>query len=156
MTADHARRTATGLAARTWGLLLLLAAASSAIAGTVVGGGAALSALVGVGLIAILFGVSVVLLRWTATRPNAAVGILLGGLGARIGAYLLVLDAVSSTSWVHGASLALATAAAFAVTLVAELVWLARTPQLFTVDTEVRRAATALPAHVATSTATRS
>lgn len=152
MVAERAQRTARDLAARTWGLLLALTVVASLVAGAAAGRDGALSAIVGVGLVAVLFGVSVALLRWTATRPDAAVGVLLGGLGARMLTYLLVLDAVSSTSWVHGASLALATVTAFAITLIAELVWLARSPQLFMidlaprargdVDTEHRRAAT--------------
>lgn len=125
---------AAALAARTWLLLAALGVLAAGTAGLSVGRDGAVSATVGVGLVAILFGVSVVLLRWTAARPQAALGVLLAGLGVRVVTYLLVLDAASGAAWLHGASLALATVAAFAITLVAELVWLARTPQLFLID----------------------
>ncbi len=134
MSADPSPRGATALIVRTWLLLLVLGVVAATAAGQAVGSDGAISATVGVGLVAILFGVSVVLLRWTVTRPQAALGVLLAGLGGRVVAYLVVLDAASNAAWLHGASLALATVAAFAITLVAELVWLARTPQLFALD----------------------
>jgi hypothetical protein len=128
------------LATRTGALLLGLAVLAAATAGLAVGGGAALSALVGVGLTAVLWGVSALLLVWASGRGKAhALEILVGGACVRLGFYLVILEALSGVSWVHRPSLAIATAVSLAVTLVAEMVWMSRLPRLFWVDAEASR-----------------
>jgi hypothetical protein len=128
------------LAARTGALLLALATLAGLSAGLAVDGGAALSALVGVGLTAVLWGVSALLLVWAAERgKGAALGILVGGAAVRLGFYLVVLESLSQVAWVHRPSLAIATAVSLTVTLVAEMVWMTRLPRLFWVDAEASR-----------------
>jgi hypothetical protein len=128
------------LAVRTGVLLLALATLAGLSAGIAVDGGAALSALVGVGLTAVLWGVSALLLVWAAERgKGAALGILVGGAAVRLGFYLVVLESLSQVAWVHRPSLAIATAVSLTVTLVAEMVWMTRLPRLFWVDAEASR-----------------
>jgi hypothetical protein len=128
------------LAVRTGVLLLALATLAGLSAGIAIDGGAALSALVGVGLTAVLWGVSALLLVWAAERgKGAALGILVGGAAVRLGFYLVVLESLSQVAWVHRPSLAIATAVSLTVTLVAEMVWMTRLPRLFWVDAEASR-----------------
>lgn len=128
------------LAVRTGVLLLGLATVAAATAAVAVDGGAALSALVGVGLTSILWGVSALLLVWASGRGKAhALEILVGGACVRLGSYLVILEALSGVSWVHRPSLAIATAVSLAITLVAEMVWMSRLPRLFWVDAEASR-----------------
>lgn len=135
MSADPTRAGAWRLARRTWTLLAALAAVAAVVGLLTVGPDAAVSAAIGVGLSAVLFGVSVLVLLWVVARPtDAALGILIGGLGIRLAAYLLILDATASSTWLHREALAIGVATSLAVTLAAELVWLARTPHLFMVD----------------------
>jgi hypothetical protein len=137
---EPARSDEARLAVRTAGLLLVLAVGAVAVAAPTLGTGAALSALVGVGLTAVLWGVSAALLVWAAGRGrDHALEILVGGAAVRLGFYLVVLDALSRLAWVHRPSLAVATAASLAVTLVAEMVWMTRLPRLFWVDAEAAR-----------------
>lgn len=141
MSADPALADATRLVTRTWALLLGLAATAAALGAVLVGPDAAISAAVGIGLVAVLFGVSALLLRHAIARDAAggAVGLLVGGLGARVLVYLLVLEALAGTPWLHRPSLGLATGVGAVVSLTAELLWLHRSPHLFTVDPELRR-----------------
>jgi hypothetical protein len=148
--ADPTLASALRLAARTWALLAVLAVLGATIGGVAFGAGAAWSAVVGVALAAVLFGVSVLLLVLTIWRSSDAnLGLLIGGLGIRLASYLVILDATATTAWLHRETLAVSVAVALAVTMVAEFVWLARSPQLFNVDPEAGRPAVA-------STATRS
>lgn len=151
MSPDPTRAGAWRLARRTWALLAVLAALAAATGHLLAGPAAAWSAAIGVGLSAVLFGLSVLVLLWVVTRPgDAALGILIGGLGVRLAAYLLILDATASTTWMHREALAIGVATSLAVTLAAELVWLARTPQLFMIDLASR---TRADAHAATARA---
>ncbi|MBS3942197.1 MAG: hypothetical protein KG028_14660 [Actinobacteria bacterium] len=142
--ADPSRRSAWRLAVRTWGLLGILAAVAASAGWLIAGPAAALSAVVGVGLTAVLFGLSVLLLVWITSRPSdASAGLLVGGLGVRLAAYLVILDAASGAGWFHREALAVSVATALVISLAAEMIWLARSPQLFVIHPEARRQATA-------------
>lgn len=144
MVADPTRTSAWRLATRTWGLLGVLAAVAATVGWMIAGAPAALSAVVGVALTAVLFGLSVLLLVWVTSRPSdASLGLLVGGLGLRLAAYLLILDAASSAAWFHREALAITVATALVITLTAEMIWLARSPQLFVIHPEAARPATA-------------
>ena len=147
MTADPALADATRLVARTGVLLVALASVAALTAGLLVGPGAAASAAIGIGLVGVCFGVSAMLLRRSIASGSDAIGLLLGGLGARVVIYLVVLDAMSRTGWAHGTSLALATGGGVVVTLTAELLWLHRSPHLYTVDPEARHPLATSPAN---------
>ncbi|MFO7779691.1 MAG: hypothetical protein R6V28_15190 [Nitriliruptoraceae bacterium] len=122
------------------GTLAALAAPIAAVAWLLAGPNGALSAMIGLGLVLLLFGASAAALAWVAAnRGGAGIGVLAGGALLRLPLYLLVLFALSGVSWVHGRSLAAATAIAVAVTLGTELRMLARTPRLFWVDAAAAR-----------------
>jgi hypothetical protein len=130
------RRDERRLAVWTGALLATLAVVAVAVGGAFGGTSAAVSALIGVGLTGVLFGVSVVLLAWAAERgKGAAVGLFAVGASFRLGFYLVVLEALSHVAWVDRRSLAVATAVSLAITLTAELVWMSRMPRLFWIDT---------------------
>jgi hypothetical protein len=140
------RRLASG-ALKVLGALALPVAGLAFLASGVPG---AVSALIGLALVLVLFGASALLLAWVAEHASASfLGVLVGGLLVRLGLYAATLMALSTVSWVHRQSLAGATALGVAVTLGYELVLLHRSPRLFWVD-----AAAARPS--ATSNATRS
>lgn len=110
-------------------------------AGWIVGPDGALGALVGIGLVAVLFGVSTWLLAVATRRRDAGIGLQVAGAMLRLPLYLAVLLSVSGVPAVHGRSLAAATAIAYAVTLVVELRLLAGMPRLFWVDAAATRPA---------------
>ena len=115
--------------------IAVLAAPVSAIAWAVAGPSGALSALIGLGLVLVLFGASAAALVHVAARgKGAGIGVLVGGAALRLPLYLVVLLALSTVPWVHGRSLAAATAVAIAVTLATELRLLSSSPQLFWID----------------------
>jgi ATP synthase protein I len=110
------------------------------LAGWLVGAEGALGALVGIGLVAVLFGGSAAVLAFVAARRGGAgIGLLVGGAALRLPLYLAVLSALSDVPYVHGRSLAAAAAIAIAVTLAVELRLLARLPRLFWVDAAATR-----------------
>lgn len=128
------------LAGRILTLLGVLAAVGTAVGAFVDGGGGALSALIGVGLTTLLFGMSVTILLWAAERGHgAAIGVLVSGAAVRVLMYMVVLDLLSTTTWVHRQTLAIATAVSLVVTFSAELFWLARMPRLFWIDLDAAR-----------------
>ena len=130
------RRLATG-AALTIGVL---AVPVTGVAWLLVGPAGALSALIGLGFVLVLFGASAALLALVAARQaGAGIGILAAGAALRLPLYVGVLAALSEVPWVHGRSLAAATAVAVAVTLATELRMLATTPSLFWVDATAAR-----------------
>lgn len=136
MTEPTERRDERRLAVWTGSLLAALAVVAVAVGGVLGGTPAALSALIGVGLTAVLFGVSVLLLAWAAERgKGAAIGLLTVGASFRLGFYFLVLEALALVAWIDRPSLAIATAVSLAITLLAELVWMSRMPRLFWIDT---------------------
>jgi hypothetical protein len=120
-------------------VLTLLAIPAGALAWLVAGPAGAAGALVGLGLVLVLFGTSASLLAWVAARrPDAGIGLMVAGAAGRLVLYVLTLGLLSEVSWVHRPSLALATVTAIAVTLAYELRLLARTPSLFWLDTAAR------------------
>jgi len=115
--------------------IALLALPVSAVAWALVGPSGALSALVGLGLVLVLFGGSAAALVHVASRGRGAgIGVLVGAAALRLPLYLVVLLGLSGVPWVHGRSLAAATAVGVAVTLTAELRLLSSLPQLFWID----------------------
>ncbi len=118
----------------------VLAVPVTTAAWLLVGPAAALSALIGLGFVLVLFGASAALLAVVAARQaGAGIGILAAGAALRLPLYLGVLTALSDVTWVHGRSLAAATAIAVTITLAAELRMLARSPRLFWVDAAAAR-----------------
>jgi hypothetical protein len=107
--------------------LLLLLAGAVASAWTLVGRGGAASAALGVGLTAVLFGGGLVSLHRTS-RGSTSFGPLAAAFALRIVLYASALALVTRAEWVHGPSLAFATAASIAVMLAVELVAVAREP----------------------------
>lgn len=115
----------------------ILAVPVLAVAGAAAGLPGMLGAAVGLGFVALLFGASAWALSWAVARGHrSALGVLVGGALARLMVYAAALAALSRVETLHRTSLALATAVAVAVTLAYELRLLARTPQLFWVETE--------------------
>ncbi|MEX2551209.1 MAG: hypothetical protein WD638_13380 [Nitriliruptoraceae bacterium] len=120
--------------------LALLSVPVTAVAWALIGPAAALSALIGLGFVLVLFGASAGLLAWVASREaGSGVWVLTGGVAIRLPLYILALTLLSRVPWVHGRSLAVATAIAIVVTLAAELRLIARTPRLFWVDATATR-----------------
>jgi hypothetical protein len=142
------RRLAVG-ALRALGLLAVPVAGT---AFAVAGWQGVASAMIGLSFVLLLFGASALLLDHVAARrPGpAGVGILVVGAVVRIPVYLVVLVLLEPVTWVHGRSLAGATALAIAVTLAYELHLLKRMPRLFWID-----AAAATPPAVANDTRSR-
>ncbi|GEM_PF-1616074 len=115
--------------------IALLALPVSAVAWALAGPSGALSALIGLGLVLVLFGASAAALVHVAVRAKGAgIGVLVGGAALRLPLYMVVLLALSGVPWVHGRSLAAATAVGVAVTLASELRLLSSLPQLFWID----------------------
>jgi hypothetical protein len=136
--ATDERRLATG-ALRVLGVMAVPAAA---VAWFVAGLPGAIGAIVGLGLVLVLFGASASLLAWVAARrDDAGIGLLVAGAAGRLVLYLVTLSLLSQVSWVHPRSLALATVTGIAVTLAYELRLLARTPRLFWLDPAARPSA---------------
>lgn len=122
------------------GVLAVLALPVCVVAGVMAGWPGAVSALLGLGFVLVLFGSSAVLLAWVAERHGGAgIGILVGGAICRVTFYFAALLALAQIPWVDRVSLALATGVAVAVTLAYELVLLARMPRLFWIDTGADR-----------------
>jgi hypothetical protein len=136
------------LAVRTWTLLAALALVALVVGWSVGSAAAAASAVAGVGLSALLFGLSVSLLWWCTTRGSrdSVVGVFVGGFGVRLAAYPVILAQLAQTSWLHAEALAAGVGVSLVITLTAELLWLARSPQLFHVDPEAGRPTTLSPA----------
>jgi hypothetical protein len=131
------RKLATGALAILGILLVPVAGVAYAFAGW----NGAVSAVIGLAFVGVLFGASAALTAWVAARDphNAGIGILVLGAVIRLPLYFLALSLLSRLSWVHGRSLAAATAVAVAVTLAYELRLMARMPRLFHVDAAAAR-----------------
>jgi hypothetical protein len=127
--------------------LALLAVPVAGGAAWLVGWNGAVSALIGLGFVLVLFGASAALLVWVAGRPGidgaGSVGILVVGAMVRLPLYVAALFGLTQLSWVHGRSLAAATGIAVAVTLAYELRLLSRMPRLFWVDAQAGGSTTA-------------
>lgn len=122
------------------GVLSLLAVPAAGIAYGVVGWEGAVSALLGLGFVLLLFGGSAVLLVRAARKGDNGIVVLVIGAVVRLPLYLASLALLSRLSWVHGRSLALATLVAVAVTLAYELRLIARSPRMFWIDPEAAAA----------------
>ena len=107
--------------------LLLLLGLAAAIGALLVGPDGARSAALGVGLTAVLFGGGLLGLVRTASGSRSFTPVL-AAFALRIVLYASALALVTRAEWVHGPSLASATAASIAVMLAVELVALAREP----------------------------
>lgn len=127
-------------------VLGILAVPVAAIAAAFAGWQGALSSLVGLGFVLMLFGASAMLLAWVSERATGPAGVVVLAVGAvvRIVLYVAILFGLYQMDWVHGRSLAAATALAIAVTLVHELRLLAQMQQLFWVDAEAGRPSVAV------------
>jgi hypothetical protein len=133
------RRLATGAALT----LAALAVPAAGLAYWAAGWQGAVSALIGLAFVLVLFAGSAAMLSWAVARnPNGGVGVLIGGVMARLPLYTVALALLSNVSWVHGRSLALATVTAVAVTLAYEVRLISRSPRLFWVDPAAVRSAT--------------
>lgn len=113
----------------------LTALASAGVAGYLAGMPGAVGALVGAGLVLVLFAGSGFLLLITVHRhPTMAVAVLAGGAFVRLALYGATLVALSRVDGIHRPSLAAATGVAIVIALVQELRALARAPRLYWVD----------------------
>jgi len=106
------------------GLLLVLAVVAGQLAG---GRDGALSAGLGVALTGVLFGGGLMSLHRTAAGSGSFAPVA-AAFALRIVLYALALALVTRAEWVHGPSLASATAASIAVMLAVELVAISREP----------------------------
>lgn len=135
------RRLAVGALQALAGLALPVAGVGALAAGA----DGVVSALTGLGLVAVLFaGAAGLLVLMADRRPTTAIWVMVMGVPVRLLAYAAVLAALAGSGWVHPASLAAATGLGVAVTLAFELRLLATTPRLFWIepDTERPRAVT--------------
>jgi hypothetical protein len=87
----------------------------------------ALSAALGVALTGVLFGGGLVSLRRTSAG-SGSLGPVAAAFALRIMLYASALALITRAEWLHGPSLAAATAASIAVVLTVELVAIAREP----------------------------
>lgn len=123
------------LAAQALVLLGLLAVPVAAVAAALEGRDGALGAVAGLGLVAVLFGVSGAAQGLAARRGQSAVlAVAAIGLGLRLALYLVVLQVLAGVTTLHRPSLAIATALGFVVTLFYEMRLISRTPELFWVE----------------------
>ncbi|MEX0831963.1 MAG: hypothetical protein WD358_03330 [Nitriliruptoraceae bacterium] len=105
------------------------------VAGFVAGTAGVVGALIGVGLVLVLFAGSAGLLLITVSRnPSMALAVLVGGAFVRLAVYGSTLVALARVEGIHRPSLAIATGVAIAIALVQEMRALARTPRLYWVD----------------------
>lgn len=107
--------------------LVCMLALTAPAAGMLVGADGARSAALGVGLTAILFGGGLLGLVRTPSGSASLTPVLVA-FSLRLVLYASALALVSRAEWVHGPSLASATAASTAVVLAVELVAVAREP----------------------------
>lgn len=121
--AASTRRLAVVTAATLSLLLLVATIAGQAAMGRV----GALSAALGVGLTGVLFGGGLLSLHRTSAGSRSFAPVVVA-FALRIVLYASALALVTRAEWVHGPSLAAATAASIAVMLAVELVAAAREP----------------------------
>jgi len=127
-TADlRAAASTRRLALVTVATLLLLLVGAAGAGWLLVGRDGALSAALGVALTAVLFGGGLLSLHRTAAGSGSFAPVA-AAFALRIVLYASALALVTRAEWVHGPSLASATAASIAVMLAVELVAVAREP----------------------------
>jgi hypothetical protein len=107
--------------------LLVLLVAATLIGRSAAGSDGGLSAALGVGLTGVLFGGGLLGLHRTAAGSRSFAPVV-AAFSLRIVLYAAVLALVTRAEWVHGPSLASATAASIAVMLAVELVAISREP----------------------------
>ncbi len=107
--------------------LMVLLAGAVGVGWTVVGRDGALSAALGVALTGVLFGGGLLSLHRTAAGSGSFAPVA-AAFALRIVLYASALVLVNRAEWVHGPSLAAATAASIAVMLAVELLAVAREP----------------------------
>jgi len=107
--------------------LVTLLAAAVTVGQLVIGRDGALSAALGVALTGVLFGGGLMSLHRTAAGSGSFAPVA-AAFALRIVLYALALALVTRAGWVHGPSLASATAASIAVMLAVELVAISREP----------------------------
>jgi len=117
-------------------VLAALAAPAAGVGYLLAGWEAAVSALLGLAFVLVLFGGSAALLVRAARQRDNGIAVLVIGALVRLPLYLVSLALLSQLSWIHGRSLALATLVAVAVTLAYELRLIARSPRMFWIDPE--------------------
>lgn len=115
------------LALVTAATLLLLLLGATALGMLMVGRDGALSAGLGVGLTAVLFGGGLASLHRTSAGSRSFAPVV-AAFALRIVLYASALALITRAEWVHGPSLASATAASIAVMLAVELVAITREP----------------------------
>jgi len=126
--ADRRAAASSARLARITALALFVLFGAAALAGSAVAGpDGARSAALGVGLTAVLFGGGLLGLVRTSGGSGSLVPVLVA-FSLRLVLYAAALALVSRAGWVHGPSLASATAASIAVMLAVELVALSREP----------------------------
>jgi hypothetical protein len=107
--------------------LLVLLLGAALVGWRAVGRDGALSAVLGVGLTGVLFGGGLLSLHRTAAGSRSFAPVA-AAFALRIVLYASALALVTRAEWVHGPSLASATAASIAVMLAVELVAISREP----------------------------
>jgi hypothetical protein len=107
--------------------LILLLVAAVGLGWAAEGRDGALSAALGVTLTGVLFGGGLVSLRRTAAG-SGSLGPVIAAFTLRIVLYASALALITRAEWLHGPSLAAATAASIAVVLGVELVAISREP----------------------------
>jgi hypothetical protein len=125
---DRRAAASTRRLGRVTALTLLALLLSATVTGEMaVGRGGALSAALGVGLTAVLFGGGLLSLHRTSGGSRSFTPVA-AAFALRIVLYASALALVTRAEWVHGLSLAYATAASIAVMLAVELVAVTREP----------------------------
>jgi hypothetical protein len=107
--------------------LVIVLGSATAVGALALGRDGALSAALGVGLTGVLFGGGLMSLHRTAAGSGSFTPVA-AAFALRIVLYAAALALVTRAEWVHGPSLAAATAASIAVMLAVELVAVAREP----------------------------
>lgn len=97
-----------------------------------VGPPAAVGAVAGAGLVAILFGVAGLIQSAAARRGPAFLGVATWiGIGIRLALYAIVLGLLGRLDWLHRPSVAIACGIAFTATLGYEMWFVGRNPGLY-------------------------
>jgi hypothetical protein len=139
-------------------ILAVLAPPVLGVAYFVAGSAGAISALIGLSFVLVMFSASGAILAWVSARSSGGqdaatdatdatdastsgdlaagkgVGLMVLGAAVRLPLYIVALVLLERVSWIHGRSLAAATAIAVVVTLAYELRLIATMPRLFWVD----------------------
>jgi membrane associated rhomboid family serine protease len=127
IAAARAAQATRRLARVTFLATALLIAVAAGLGGLALGPSGAASAALGVALSGVLFGGGLLGLHRPQGRATA-MGPVAVAFALRIVVYALTLALVNRVDWVHGPSLALATAASIAALLAVEIATLARLP----------------------------